>query len=368
MKRGFFYWLWTIVLAIFLGVSGCTTLPQRPKGSGEVEPPGPIRSESVRHNEEILTEGTIAQVAHRIIPSVVGISTTETARESLWSQPVTLQGVGSGVVVDSNGYILTNDHVAGGSPSSIRVIFQNGDELEGQTLWSDPTLDLAIVKVDARDLVTAPLGSCEGLLVGETAIAVGTPLGLQFQHTVTSGIISALNRTVKVPTSRGENFMEDLIQTDASINPGNSGGPLVNIRGEVIGINTIKVTSAESIGFAIPIDVAKPIIGHFLKEGEFTTPYIGIVGFDREMASYYDRNNYIQEGIYVVELDTRGPAYRAGIRVDDIIVMVGNEKVNKMLDLRRAIYAYRVGQSLDISLLRGGKQMVVTMTLAEKPV
>jgi S1-C subfamily serine protease len=143
---------------------------------------------------------------------------------------------------------------------------------------------------------------------------------------------------------------------------------LVNIRGEVIGINTVKVTSAEGIGFAIPIDVAKPIIRHFVEEGEFVTPYIGIVGFDREMASYYNRNRYIEEGIYVVELDKNGPAYSAGVRVGDIITMVGNQKVNKMLDLRKTIYSYRVGQSVDIRILRGGKDLTINMTLVEKPI
>ena len=191
----------------------------------------------------------------------------------MWGEAVAIKGIGSGVVVHPFGYILTNDHVAGGNPSSISVVFSDGTELEGRTLWSDPTLDLAMAKVEAEnDLVYAPLGNSEDLAIGETVVAIGTPLALQFQHTVTSGIISGLNRTVKIPTNLGENFMEDLVQTDASINPGNSGGPLVNIRGEVIGINTVKVTRAEGIGFAIPIDVAMPIIRHFVEEGEFVTP------------------------------------------------------------------------------------------------
>lgn len=326
------------------------------------------QGEQIGVRDRVLTSGTIVEVADSVIPAVVGVSTTEITRESMWGEPITLKGVGSGVVVHKDGYILTNDHVAGGNPASINVIFSDGTDLAGRTLWSDPTLDLAIVKIDAKNLVAAPLGSSESLAVGETAIAIGTPLGLQFQHTVTSGIISALNRTVKVPTARGENFMEDLIQTDASINPGNSGGPLLNIKGEIIGINTIKVTSAEAIGFAIPIDVAKPIIEHFIEEGSFTTPYLGIVGFDREMASYYDRNNYIQEGVYVVDMDTTGPAYHAGIRVDDIITMVGDQKVNKMLDLRRGIYSYGVGQNIDIRIIRDGQEIILNMTLVKKPI
>ena len=360
-----------LVSAILLNIVGCTQKrPYHPQENPtqETEPESKLRAQQTKTQERVLTSGTVVEVADSIIPAVVGISTTEITRESMWSEPIAIQGVGSGVVVHPDGYILTNDHVAGGNPSSISVIFRSGEELEGKTLWSDPTLDLAIVKINATNLTAAPLGSSESLAVGETAIAIGTPLGLQFQHTVTSGIISALNRTVKVPTNRGENFMEDLIQTDASINPGNSGGPLLNIGGEVIGINTIKVTSAEGIGFAIPIDVAKPIIQHFVEVGSFVTPYLGIVGYDREMASYYNRNNYIQEGIYVVELDRKGPAYGAGIRVDDIITMVGDQKVNKMLDLRKTIYSYRVGQSVDIIIIRNGREMTVNMTLVEKPV
>jgi len=318
--------------------------------------------------EEPAQPGSITQVVEKLIPSVVGISTIEVIRSSLFEEPQTTQGIGSGVIIHPDGYILTNDHVAGGNPTSITVILNNGDELQGKTLWSDPTLDLAIVKVNASNLPAAALGSSESLKVGETAIAIGTPLGLQFQHTVTAGIISALDRTIRVSTNLGENFMENLIQTDASINPGNSGGPLVNIKGEVIGINTVKVTSAEGIGFAIPIDVAKPIIQHFLEEGEFVTPYIGIVGFDKEIASYYKRDSNIQDGVYVVEIDTRGPAYKAGIRVEDIITMVGEQKVTKMLELRKAIYSYKVGQQVEVTILRKGQKKTITMTLQEKPV
>ncbi|HZJ83690.1 MAG TPA: trypsin-like peptidase domain-containing protein [Clostridia bacterium] len=357
-----------LICAIAFCTFGCGEKSPPNSDAREAQPDTQLKVQPIKAEDRIITEGSVIDVAQKLIPSVVGISTIETTRQYLWSEPNITRGVGSGVIVHSDGYILTNDHVAGGNPSNINVIFRNGDELQGKTLWADPTLDLAMVKVDATDLNVAPIGDSDNLLVGETAIAIGTPLGLQFQHTVTSGIISALNRTVQVPTNLGENFMEDLIQTDASINPGNSGGPLVNTMGEIIGINTIKVSSAESIGFAIPINVAKPIIKHFVEEGSFITPYIGIVGFDREMASYHNRNAYIQEGVYVVELDSRGPAHHAGIRVDDIITMVGGEPVSKMLDLRKAIYAYRVGQSVDISIIRKGHEIVVSMELIEKPV
>jgi serine protease Do len=326
--------------------------------------PAPIEVQQ----ENKASNHSIARIIKKVSPSVVGISTVHMTRDSLLDDAELIEGIGSGVIVHSTGYILTNEHVVGGDPENIKVILENGDELEGRNLWSDPTLDLAIVKVDAVNLPAAVLGNSQQLEVGDMAIAIGTPLGLQFKHTVTSGIISALNRTVKVPTERGQNYMEDLIQTDASINPGNSGGPLINANGEVVGINTIKVTSAEGIGFAIPIEVAKPVIRHFIEEGEFVTPYIGIVGFDKEIARYYKQEKDIQEGVYVVDIDERGPAYKAGIRVDDIITRVGDIKVTKMLELRSAIYSYKVGDRVGIRFIRRGKEHVVEMVLGKKPI
>ncbi|HZK33699.1 MAG TPA: trypsin-like peptidase domain-containing protein [Bacillota bacterium] len=311
--------------------------------------------------------GPIAAVAQQLSPSVVGISTRHVTRENIFTESEIIDGVGSGVIVHSDGYILTNEHVAGGV-DEINVILQNGDELEGDVKWTDPTLDLAIVKVGVVGLPAANLGNSDQLSVGETVIAIGTPLGLQFQHTVTAGIISALDRLVKVQTQFGRNFMEDLIQTDASINPGNSGGPLINIDGEVIGINTVKVTSAEGIGFAIPIDVAKPVVDHFIAEGEFTTPYIGIVGFDRIMAKYYKQDGNFREGVYVMDIDPRGPAFRAGIRADDIIISIDDRQVSKMVNLRTAIYSKHVGARVKVTFLRDNQEQTTDMVLEEKEI
>jgi len=311
---------------------------------------------------------SVANVAREVKPSVVGISTLLTLSDThYWDDTQIVEGIGSGVIVDKSGFILTNEHVVAGEPEEITVVLDDGSELQGKTLWMDPVLDLAIIRVNASNLPEAKLGSAQRLHVGDAAIAIGTPLGLQFQHTVTLGIISALNRTVRIPTERGENFMEDLIQTDASINPGNSGGPLVNIFGEVVGINTIKVTSAEGIGFAIPVDVAKPIIERFVNEGEFVTPYIGIVGFDKEIARQIKRNNNVRDGVYVVNIDERGPAYKAGIRTDDVITGVQGEIVQTMLDLRKALYSYKVNQSIKINVQRGDKSITMSVILEEKP-
>jgi serine protease Do len=314
-------------------------------------------------------DNPIAAVAKHVSPAVVGLSTISIQESpDLSTQDRLVEGVGTGVVVHSDGYILTNHHVAGGNTKKITVIFEDGKKMEGTTLWYDRALDLAVVKVEGSGFQAAALGDSSQVRVGETAIAIGTPLGLEFQHTVTSGIISALNRTLRISTDGGETFMEDLIQTDASINPGNSGGPLLNIRGEVIGINTIKVTAAEGIGFAIPIDVAKPIIGHFIKEGKFVTPYIGVFAYDKKVAAFYQDSLDIKEGVYVIEVDRRGPAYEAGVRVGDVITQVDGQTVNTMLDLRKTIYARRVGDRIAIRVERGKETLELAMVLAEKPI
>jgi len=312
--------------------------------------------------------GDIAKAVHKVSPSVVGITTTTYAEFDDYSHDSAIEGIGSGFIVSSDGYILTNDHVAVSLDAEIVVTLKNGDELKGKVLWTDPTLDLAIIKVDASNLPAAELGDSSQLVVGDPVIAIGTPLGLQFQQTTTAGIISALDRTVEVGTARGQNFMEDLIQTDASINPGNSGGPLININGQIIGINTVKVASAEGIGFAIPINAAKPVIQHFLEEGEFTTPYIGVVGYDKEIAHYYKQTDGLINGVYVVNIDPEGPAYKSGIRKGDIITRVGEQPVTKMLELRTAVYSYHVGDEVKVVVMRGNKQKEFTLTLEKSPI
>ena len=194
----------------------------------------------------------VQAVAKKSMGSVVGITTVQVQRRFIWEEEVS--GSGSGVIISPNGYILTNSHVVGdGEAKDINVLFENGDQMPGKVLWNDAYLDLAIVKVNATGLPAADLGDSDTLEVGQLAVAIGNPLGLDFQRTVTSGVISGLNRSIRVENT----VIEDLIQTDASINPGNSGGPLLNSKGEVIGINTVKIRSdaAEGLGFAIPINI-----------------------------------------------------------------------------------------------------------------
>jgi serine protease Do len=206
------------------------------------------------------TTSNISSAAKRLTPAVVGITSVTSSNNTLKDK----EGMGSGIIADKRGYILTNNHVAGKDADEIKVFLYDNRTVKGKVVWADESLDLSIVKINADNLPVAPLGDSETLTVGDTAIAIGNPLGLTFQRTVTSGIISATNRTVG---ETGGPLLEGLIQTDASINPGNSGGPLININGEVIGINTIKVTSAEGMGLAIPINIAKPILNNILEKG-----------------------------------------------------------------------------------------------------
>ncbi len=310
-----------------------------------------------------------ARVAKSASPGVVGISVLRVDGDSIFDSDLSEKwGVGSGVIVSEDGYILTNHHVAGGKNKRIIVSLSDGRNVDGVTKWSDPVLDLAVVKIEAEGLTPIPLGDATKLQVGEAAIAIGNPLGLQFQRTVTSGIISALNRTIKIETEDGVNYMEDLIQTDASINPGNSGGPLLNSRGEVVGINTIKVASAEAIGFAIPINVAIPIINHFIGKGEFIEPYLGVFAYDKEAVPYLKQNLKLDKGIYVVKVDENGPAHKSGIRKGCIILQVDGIDMHTMMQLRTYIYSKNPGDVINVTHLsqETGKAIMVPIRLSAK--
>lgn len=285
---------------------------------------------------------TISVVAKKLMPAVVGI--TSTVNPGIYKQGES--GVGSGIIVDERGYILTNNHVVSKKTDEILVSLYDGREVKGKVVWADENLDMAVVKINANKLVAAPLGDSDALSVGDTAVAIGNPLGLTFQRTVTSGIISAMNRTIG---EEGGVFMEDLLQTDASINPGNSGGPLININGEVIGMNTVKVTSAEGMGFAIPINLAKPILKSIEEKGSFATPIIGIQGVDKQMAGF-TTNIKVDNGIYVYESIIGGPAYKQGIRKGDVILSVNGKQTNTMISFKTELYTAGVGNTISLKV------------------
>jgi serine protease Do len=315
---------------------------------------------------EIPVTQLVAKIA---TAGVVGITVESIHEESLFDRNSNREiGVGSGVIVSSDGYILTNNHVAGGKNNKLTVSIADGRNVTGRVVWADPVLDLAVVKVDLTGLTPLVLGDATKLEVGEPAIAIGNPFGLEFQRSVTSGIISALNRTIRIETETGPNYMEDLIQTDASINPGNSGGPLLNSRGEVIGINTVKVSSAEGIGFAIPINISKPIVEKLVGTGEFKEPYLGLFAYDKPVIPYIDGASDVPNGIYVAHVHRDGPAYRGGIRKGCIIRRIDGNEVNTMMQLRTYIYSKSPGDTVQIThLMHESNEWVTTaVVLGEK--
>jgi len=310
-------------------------------------------------------ESRIPVIAREVTPAVVGISTVRIDRDFFY-RPVKSEAVGSGIIVNDQGYIITNDHVVSGA-DEITVFLSDARKFEAKKVYTDPSLDLAVIKIEAPNLTAAKLGDSDKVLVGDLAVAIGNPLGLSLQRTVTAGIISALNRTVTVQDRRGKFLMQDLIQTDASINPGNSGGPLVNGNGEVIGINTVKASEAESIGFAIPINIAKPIVDSIVEKGRFDKPYLGIEGYDQEMAKLLNLDVSPDGGIYVAKVEKGGPAARAGIKERDIITKIAGQRVNSMSKLRQIVYNLDVGSPVDIEVMRGGKAFATRVVPVKAP-
>lgn len=297
---------------------------------------------------------TVQAVASKAVNTVVGITTVQT--QLVWpfsSQDI--NGIGSGVIVHSDGYILTNSHVvAGGNAKELKVLFENGDQVEGRVLWSDDTLDMAIVKVDVKNLPVAELGNSDELNVGELAIAIGNPLGLEFERTVTAGIISGLNRAVSLEDGA---VMENLIQTDASINPGNSGGPLLNNKGQVIGINTAKIASGEGLGFAIPINQVKPIVNQIVETGAYKIVYMGIKGLGlKEYESLLGVDLSPETGVMVLEVEADSPAAKAGLESGDVITKIGDKEVNNMDELKSELYNYNQGDTGEITIIRNTEE------------
>lgn len=306
-------------------------------------------------NDKGKSQNVYHAVTDKAMPSVVGITTTTIDNNNIFAIPTQSQGVGTGVIVDANGYILTNSHVVSdGKASDVNVLFNDGSTSKGKVLWNDSNLDLAMVKVDKKGLTPAELGNSDDVRTGDISIAIGNPLGLEFQKSVTQGIISGLDRTIKTEKSN----MTGLMQTDASINPGNSGGPLLNEKGQVIGINTAKASQAEGLGFAIPINTAKPIVEQIIKKGNFEKVTLGISGIDLQMFEAATGSDLAAEdGVYVAEVMDNSAAQKAGIQAGDVIVKVGNDKVSTMSDLNKALYQYSLGDKSEITVNRGGKEV-----------
>lgn len=351
-----------IMIAVLCSLIGALTATFVTTGMLYGNPASPVPEQKPQSTPKVvqLQESRIPAIAREVTPAVVGISTVRIDYDFFY-RPIKSEAVGSGVIVNTQGYIITNDHVVSGA-DEITVFLSDARKFTAKKVYTDPSLDLAVIKIDAPNLTAAKLGDSDKVVVGDLAIAIGNPLGLSLQRTVTAGIISALNRVVGVQDRRGQVLMQDLIQTDASINPGNSGGPLLNGNGEVIGINTIKASEAESIGFAIPINIAKPIVESIVEKGRFDKPYLGIEGIDREMVKLMNLNVNVDNGIYVAQVEKGSPAAKAGIREKDIITKLAGQQVNSMAKLRQILYNKGVGNPINIEIMRNGKTITKKVT------
>ncbi len=374
----------SVVLAVAVTISGYALISPMVKDDsitlqqlqGKVETPETSTADEAAHG--IISSGnrkvlTIPEIAKKVGPAVVGVVNKVAYNnmqrygiyglipDEYYQNGETVEsGSGSGVIISEDGYVVTNYHVIEGA-SEIYVITNTGDEYKATLKGSDSRTDLAVLKIEGT-FPYATLGSSSELEVGELAVAIGNPLGQEFAGTVTDGIISALNRSVTV-----DNKQLTLLQTNAAINPGNSGGPLVNQYGEVIGINTAKISSdqLEGLGFAIPIDEAKPIIDDLLQSGYVRgRPVIGIGGrnITDQMAKAYN----MKVGIYVSSMSPNSPAYMSGVQIGDIIVEADGKKVETVDELNELKNKHAVGDRFDLKVYRNGAYKTLTLILGEE--
>lgn len=326
-----------------------------------------LKAQTVDKVEE--NSKNVADVIEETSRKVVGISKLKNTGNSILSKSTESElGLGTGIIVTDNGYILSNEHVTGSKYSKCYITMENGNNYDGTVVWSDSDLDLSITKVNAKNLEHMSLGDSSKIRVGETVYAIGNPIGYEFRRTVTSGIISAKNRTIKIEETNKSSYMTDLIQTDATINPGNSGGPLIYPNGEVIGINTVKISSAEGIGFAIPINIVKPIIENFKKQETFEEATIGIYAYDKEVIPYLNSNYRINfdKGIYVAQITKNGPADNTELKEGDVVISIDNVNLNTMNDLRQYIYTKKPNDEVILKIIRGKINKEIKIILGKK--
>ena len=318
-------------------------------------------------NDKKENDKQVTDLLEESINCVVGISKIKDTGSTIFlNDGVSKLGIGSGIIVTEDGYILTNEHVSGSKYGKCYVTFENGSNFSADVVWSDSDLDLSIIKINVKGLKTANLGDSNNIKIGENVYAIGNPIGFEFQKTVTSGIISAINRTIKFEENDKTVYMSNLIQTDATINPGNSGGPLINLNGEVIGINSIKITSAEGIGFAMPINIIKPIIEKLKVDGKFEEAEIGIFAYDRNVIPYLNNGTKFDSGIFVENILNNSVSKNAGLKIGDIIIKIDGKELNKMSDLREYIYTKKPGDGVVLSIIRNRKQIELKINLVKK--
>ena len=369
-------YLWIAVALIFMLVlSACgrdtsrqAALESKELGTSSVEASARAEHEevSLRGNQAspagIQETFNTVQVVKLLTPSVVQI-VTEFLAMDLLNQPLPGRGVGTGIILDRQGHILTNNHVIDGA-QSITVTLSNGKSFPAQVVGGDATTDTAVIRIEAPGLQPAVLGLSSNLEVGQEVIAIGHALGLPGGPTVSKGVVSALDRSIQVDA---QTTMVDLIQTDAAINPGNSGGPLLTTSAEVIGINTAGFQGSQGISFAINIDDAKIVVAQLMERGYIDRGFLGISPANLPPALGNQLNVPVIEGLLVVRVVPDSPAAKAGLQEEDVIVELGDEPIRNTGELSKFLIAHPPGDTVTVVYFRGSEKRSARVTLGEQP-
>lgn len=359
-----------IILALFFAVLFFNSFMKNLRAEENNENPlAPLPGEEIREKEDDSFPETaqyylaVVDAVEKATPSVVGISNYGIVFDFWGQSSLRERATGSGVIIRSDGYIVTNYHVIENAEELV-VTLGSGEEFTATIIGADPPTDLAVIKIDKTGLPAAEFANSEKLRVGEPAIAIGNPLGLDFQQSVTLGVVSARERSI---TIQGQKFT--FIQTDAAINDGNSGGALVNINGKLIGINTakIKITGVEGMGFAIPSNTVREIAEDLIENGRVIRPWIGISTRNLTRLEARQLGLDVDYGVIVMEIVAGSPAERAGLEPMDIIVALEGDSVTNISELQQLIYRYKVGQKVTLTVYREKRQLELEVTLDKMP-
>ncbi|MBS2970497.1 trypsin-like peptidase domain-containing protein [Metabacillus sp. KIGAM252] len=332
------------------------------------------QSASKSANVQTVSNSTnVADVAENLSPAIVGIANLQQSQQS-FSDTAQESSTGSGVIFKKDGkdaFILTNNHVVEGA-QSLDVSLSNGKKAKGELVGADPLTDLAVLRINADEAPgMAPIGDSSKLRAGEKVIAIGNPLGIEFSRTVTEGIISGTDRSIQIDTSKGP-WELNVLQTDAAINPGNSGGPLINMNGEVIGINSLKISQngVEGLGFAIPSNDVMPIANQLMEKGQIDRPFLGVTLGDIEQIPPQIASEQLglpegmTTGVYLEKIQSGSPAEKGGLERGDVITALDGKKVKNSSELRKYLYESKsIGDKVKVTVYRDGKKQEATLTL-----
>ena len=365
-------YLLTFVSLIFvLALAACTQDPT--SNSNEASSPSvqPVSTTTqtiptpIVFNQESVSTGislSTVELARRLTPSVVQIVTSALTTD-FFNQPVPSSGVGTGIILDQEGHILTNNHVVADAQDII-VNLSNGESFPAELVGRDPTTDTAVVRIEAEGLQPAVLGSSSELLIGEEVVAIGHALGLKGGPTVTKGVVSALGRSIDPDP---QSTITDLIQTDAAINPGNSGGPLVNSRGEVIGMNTAIISGSQGIGFAININDIKVVTAQLIDQGFVNRGFLGITPLNLSRSLAQQVGVPVTEGVLVAQVAPTSAADEGGLQEEDVIVAMNDQPINNTGQLSQFLLEHPTGETVSVRFFRADEEQTTEVVLGERP-